>query len=837
MGSNQQKMCKTTNHFSQISSYPAWDYLVVLTALLISTFLSAQNPEGLLREFDKVKSAKDKVDLLLKVAGQYADKKDFQKALEYRARAVKLNKEEAVYKFNDSALTRGLNEEKLQALTLSQFKTYVSRLPQNILTADFLNLLANRTFEVYNSPFTFELAQNALSLSLAQGDKLQQATAYLALGRFFSNRDHEESKTYALKAFETFGEVRDTFGIIKSLILFGIKTSDPNEADRALKDALALSSRYGSEALGYECLMRQRDLERNRGNFREAQRLEVSIYESALKTRDTSKILESIWDKGVTLLYMGNYREALPLLEPVLKRNKKVENNAILSHRYSILGECYRGIGVYDTAVMYYQKAIEISKKYHHIRNLGKSLQDMAILHYDLGNKNVALEYAQQARQFYSSAEVQNFPIVRSNYYQWQANFFIKTGENDSAFVYARKFLDFLESSTMTRDIPAALQLLGGIYVKLGKWELGRQQLLLALQMARDIGMEGQQCKTLLSLSELMLQQGELLLAIKYLEESLDLAQRLNQRNLLQDIYSNLTTAQARAGNFEAAYRYQTTLKNLEDSLFGFVQKEQIAKLEADFKVKENELENERLETEKLSNDYIIQKRNSLIISLGVTIIFLLVAAYLSKERAKIKADYKLRKQITRDIHDDVGGTLNDLKMTIKEAIEEKAYAETAQVKLSRALELGNQAMESMKNLIWKIEVRSVTTAAFADELKSLTQETLLPHQIPFELDVEGFEAERSVSPQSHHHLLMIYKEALQNAIKHGDHRHISIRLAQIGDAIFFRMKNGVSKSEAIATGTNKGLSNIEERTSLLRGEVVFNRADDFFELQLQAKI
>lgn len=837
MSSNQEKMIKTPNHKCHISSYPAKGCLVFLTALLISTFLSAQNPEALLKGLDKAKSPKAKIDLLAKVAGQYADKKDFQKALESWARAMKLNKEEAVYKFNDNALTRGLSEKVLKEITQAQFKAYLSRLPQDILTADFLNTLANNTKNIYNSVITFELAQKALRLSITQRDKLQQATAYLVIGNFFSNRDHEESKTYALKAFESFGEVRDTFGIIKSLILFGMKVGKSNEADTALKDALALSTCYGKEALIYECLMRKRDLERKRGNFRAAQKLEVSIYESALKTRDTFKILEAIWDKGITLLNMGNYREARPLFEPALKWEEKHKNSAVLSHQYSILGECYWGVGVYDTAVMYYQKAIEISKKYHYTRNLGKSLQDMAMLHHELGNKNVALEYAQQARQFYSSVEVQNFPIVHSNYYQWQAKYFIKTGQNDSALVYARKFLDFLELKDITKDIPSALQLLGDIYVQLEDREMGRQQLLRGLQMARDIGLEGQQCKTLLSLAALAVREGNYSQAIKYLEETLDLAQKLNQKSLLSDIYKNLSTAHAKTGNFEAAYRYQNTLKNIEDSLFGFVQKEQIAKFEASFKVKEKELENNRLKTEKEGKDYAIQKRNSLIMSLGVIIIFLLLAAYLLKERAKIKAEYMLRKQITRDIHDDVGGTLNDLKMTIKEAIEEKTDGITAQDKLSRALELGNQAMESMKNLIWKLDEKPYTMAAFADELKTLTRETLSPHQIPFQFDVEGFEAERPISSQSYHHLLMIYKEALQNAIKHGDHRNISIRFTQIGDAISFSLKNGISTSEAIEHGTNKGLSNIVERASLVKGEVFFNKAEGFFELGLQAKV
>jgi signal transduction histidine kinase len=796
--------------------------------------LLAQKPVALLDELNAAKTPKEKVGLLVKLADQYAYKKDYQKALEYLARAMKLNKEEAMYKFNDGALTQVLSEETLQAMTLAQFKTYISRLPEDILTADFLNLLANRTFKVYNSSFALELAQKALRLSLAQRDKLQQATAYLALSNFFSNRDHEESKSYARKAAKSFGEVRDTFGIIKSLILFGRKTSEPNEADRALDDALALSVCYEDEALIYECLMRRRDLERNRGNFREAQKLEVSIYESALKTRDTFKILESIWDKGVTLLYMGNYREAMPYFEQVLRQDKKDKSNFTLSHQYSILGECYWGIGVYDSAVFYYQKAIEIAKKYQHTRNLCKSLQDLAMLHLELDNKNAALEYAQQARQVYATVEVQNFPIVRSNYYQWQADFFKKNAQNDSAFVYASKFLDYLTSKAMTKDIPSALQLLGDTYVKLGKWELGQQQLLQALHQARDIGMEGQQCKTLLILSELMLQRGEYRQAIKYLEESLDLAQKLNQRSLLMDIYRNLTTAHAKAGNFENAYRFQTTLKNLEDSLFGFVQKEQIAKFEASFKVKEKELENERLEAEKLGKDYIIQKRNSQIISLGVIIVFLLIAAYLFKERAKVKAANVLRKQITRDIHDDVGSTLNDLKMTIKEALEEKS---TDQEKLKRAVQLGNQAMDSLKNLIWNIDKKEVALHQFAGEVRALTSDILSTHQIPFQFDAIGFDAKRPLSQIIYHHLLMIYKEALQNAVKHGDYKQITIDLVYAADGFLLKIKNSCPKMAAAMTGTNKGLLNMKERAAILKGEILFQQTEGFFEIKLKVSL
>ncbi|MBK8564210.1 MAG: hypothetical protein IPN76_12945 [Saprospiraceae bacterium] len=342
----------------------------------------------------------------------------------------------------------------------------------------------------------------------------------------------------------------------------------------------------------------------------------------------------------------------------------------------------------------------------------------------------------------------------------------------------------------MTKDIPSALQLLGETYLQLGKWEQGQQQLLRALHLAKAIGMEGQQCKTLLILSQLPLQWVEYPQSIKYLEESLDLAQKLNQRSLLMDIYRILTTAHAKAGNFEAAYRYQTTMKNLEDSLFGFVQKEQIAKFEASFKVKEKELENERLETEKVSKDYIIKKRNSLIISLGVIIIFLLIAAYLFKERAKIKAEYKLRKK-SPDIHDDVGSTLNDLKMTIKEALEEKS---TDQDKLIRAVQLGNQAMDSLKNLIWNIDKKEVALYQFADEVRALTSDLLSTHQIPFQFDAIGFDAKRPLSQMIYHNLLMIYKEALQNAVKHGDHEQITIDLVYAADVFLLKIKNSCPK-------------------------------------------
>jgi signal transduction histidine kinase len=141
--------------------------------------------------------------------------------------------------------------------------------------------------------------------------------------------------------------------------------------------------------------------------------------------------------------------------------------------------------------------------------------------------------------------------------------------------------------------------------------------------------------------------------------------------------------------------------------------------------------------------------------------------------------------------------------------------------------------MDSLKNLIWKVDSQEIALRDLANEINTVTKELLASHQIPYQLDLSGFEKQGSLPSKTYHHLMMIYKEALNNAIRHGDQKKVAIDFVQKDSTMSIRLKNGIPEMPTIASGSNKGLQNMKERIALLGGEVVFNQADGQFEVQI----
>ncbi|MBK8564209.1 MAG: hypothetical protein IPN76_12940, partial [Saprospiraceae bacterium] len=121
----------------------------------------------MLKELDAAKTPKEKIGLLVKIADGYADRKDFYKALEYRASAVKLNELEKIYRYDDSLLTKNLGEKICNVCALDSLKLVLQNLPSNLQTPAFYNLIASQVTEYHSSEYTIELSEKALQLSRA----------------------------------------------------------------------------------------------------------------------------------------------------------------------------------------------------------------------------------------------------------------------------------------------------------------------------------------------------------------------------------------------------------------------------------------------------------------------------------------------------------------------------------------------------------------------------------------------------------------------------------------------------------------------------------------------
>lgn len=290
----------------------------------------------------------------------------------------------------------------------------------------------------------------------------------------------------------------------------------------------------------------------------------------------------------------------------------------------------------------------------------------------------------------------------------------------------------------------------------------------------------------------------------------------------------------ARAGNFETTLNHKLVGTNFEDTLLSFIEYDQVTISETKFKVKEKDAKKQQSQLEKEKVEGITQPRFFLFFGLIALIFPLTFFAKSYIEKIKLEAQNKLRKRLTRDIHDEVGRIINDLTSSNKEALENKSNPLLIERKLKQSINLGNRAMYSLKYLIWNLEDRETTLEQFEKEIFTFTKEAFLFHKISYQIKIIGFKESLILSPKIYSNLMMLYKEAIHNVIKHGKKEAVTIEWKYENKEFYLSIKNLILplvNSHAPYFGIHRGLENMQKRSTLINGLVAFKKVNDIFEL------
>ena len=247
--------------------------------------------------------------------------------------------------------------------------------------------------------------------------------------------------------------------------------------------------------------------------------------------------------------------------------------------------------------------------------------------------------------------------------------------------------------------------------------------------------------------------------------------------------------------------------------------------------------EKEVILSQKEEQTSIAQKRQKFIFLLAILMVLIVFLGLVYNQWSKQQAQKKLRQQLTQDIHDNVGGILNNLQRVAKETLEESKDTEMLKAQLEQVATLSNQATVSLKDLIWKTKGDAKPLSSIEKELRTVTKQQAQVHNLPYELKINGFDNNSLVPFKVHHHFLMIYQEALQNAIKHGAQQVVQIITNYKNGQLSLTMKNAMALSTTVATASNssfQGISNMQKRVTLLKGKIDFEVAEASFTLRLQ---
>ena len=555
-------------------------YLILFTFLSCSGII-AQDVSTLQNSLDTAQSPAQKLDLLVEIAQNYADKGDLQSALEYCAKAIQFDNSARGYDpFDRNGLyysTIGYclkNNSSIDSLELM-----VNSLEKNIITPDFLMWLTWEIKEYKQSNnFAFKLAQEALNLS---NTPMQQADAHKLMGGLIKDKQRSlESVPHFLEAKTLYYELKDTLDLIhtiKSLIAIYMIHYEIDKAEQEIQEGIALAEAYKDEVLLIRIKRKLGALYRRKGNYKDALQHANSLYDKARKIKSKKWIAYLNDDLFMIYDQLGKYQKAKEFLKKSIDYDVEHEAFSFLPRGYNFYGDCFYALGVYDSAAIYYHKSIQFAIDYEDNYNLYYSLIDLYELNNLIGDTTTARKYSELISDYFENLELKNNKPLQRRWYNWKAIQAENTHQLDSAIFYSKKRLN-LEQIHVYDNFKFNL---ANLYQKSGDLVNSKQQLFDILKKAKEMGATHDQSESLYHLADIALAEGELAIGLNYAHQSLDLAEQFGHGESLESIYKVLTKLHAAKQNYKEAFLFQAKLDSLQTSRYGFVQKDQIAKYEA----------------------------------------------------------------------------------------------------------------------------------------------------------------------------------------------------------------------------------------------------------------
>lgn len=169
--------------------------------------------------------------------------------------------------------------------------------------------------------------------------------------------------------------------------------------------------------------------------------------------------------------------------------------------------------------------------------------------------------------------------------------------------------------------------------------------------------------------------------------------------------------------------------------------------------------------------------------------------------------------RIGRDLHDGLIQSLYATGLTLETAL---ALAERDPVEAGRRVQSGidqiNAGIRDVRNHITGLAPDSVRRQGFAEAVRRLTEELRAGRALELDLRVDDTAASRLDDGQIAESLLVV-REAVSNALRHGAATHITIRV-HAGDGVIgiLVQDNGRGFLQGRGAGTGHGLGNMQAR-------------------------
>jgi len=409
-----------------------------------------------------------------------------------------------------------------------------------------------------------------------------------------------------------------------------------------------------------------------------------------------------------------------------------------------------------------------------------------------------------------------------ANAYTGLGNILDEMGQRDSALVYLRKALDL--HRTMDHPNNHASTLFSAIETlrRMGQEDSVDAYLVRAKGLVDRLDEPRPTMNYLSLLGQRELDQGRLKEALAHLLQADSMALRLEDHRARHYIDRSLALAYAGVGDARQAWQRAEVADAEMKSDLGLEKVRAVAAAQA-------QAEQEKLLATAEAKAEALRKGRWFAWALaggGVLVALLLGILYQQGRKSarrlaaaqdelmrleKQREAERVRMNVSRDIHDELGGSLSKIAL-LSDLLQGGGSADEHVARLRSIAEHARRVRGGLNDVVWAADPSSDTAGALLQHIADRAHQLLEGTGVALQLDLHADEPGRTLSPAFKRDLSMVVKEALNNALKHARPTIIMVRLSLCGSRYELSVTdNGQGLRHGPVDGGN-GLVNMRTR-------------------------
>lgn len=282
------------------------------------------------------------------------------------------------------------------------------------------------------------------------------------------------------------------------------------------------------------------------------------------------------------------------------------------------------------------------------------------------------------------------------------------------------------------------------------------------------------------------------------------------------------------AGNAAAALQKQNEIdllfksRELQDARIR-QQEEELVKKELITTANQQQLklaEKERLLQQKsIRNEKTL--RNLLLAGLGL--VLLLGYTYFNRYQLKKKLEQqnsllRMRNNISRDLHDDIGASLSNINILNELARRNIEQPEKSREYLSKASDDIQRISESLVDIVWNVNPKNDDVQNLFIRMKRYAADMLDGKNIQGTFDLPDNESSVKLSMTQRRDLYLVFKEAINNLVKYSEARQAIISLRTDKNKVILQIADDGKGFDKQRIKPGNGLLNMEQRAKAAGG-------------------